>query len=159
MRARTGQPKGSYPHAEFAWSAEDYTIFIGALFNWCLVFVVELPATGSVWRELGQQIVDHIRDAGFVFDGYPMSSSPDGPTKLPVILLSTSPRSQAFVKTHAPYDDLTPGTFTAEALKDKRFTCVKYPLDNKYTAENLPFLKFGMCFGSVRLLIVVHRLP
>ena len=145
MRTRAGQPQSSYPETEFQWSSEEYTLFIGALHEWGLVFIVELPATGSVWRELGQQIVDHLSGLGYTFDGYSSTPPPSAPTQLPVILLSTSPRSTAFVKTHAPYDDLTPATFTAEALKDKRFTCVKYPLENEFTDPNVSFLKFGKC--------------
>ncbi|KAL7277990.1 hypothetical protein ACG7TL_007943 [Trametes sanguinea] len=119
-----------YPARQFQWPAAAFAKLADVLHQVGLVFAVTLSGSGSVWRELGEQVMEHCDQQTIEIATHPASTSTwAAPTDLPFLFLTTPPsRLNQFARTFHPYDDLDVNTFTCENLRKKPFGTITLPL-------------------------------
>ena len=114
------------------WSPAQFADLVHELGRWGLVFDVELPTHGPVWRELYRQVMLQLHRVDIVIPDWDFGTPcPDSPHRLPFVLLST--RSTRPRKPHDPYDDLTATTFTLATMREKPrgLISVEYPFADR----------------------------
>ena len=114
---------------------------VKSLLNWGLVFTVRLPKSGSVFRSLGQQVVDQLRSVGVVLPGYDDTVRWECPQDLPFAVLAGT--GNGLVKTHSPYDTFNEVQFTYVTLTGKRPPLTSIPCPVGEDLMQLPHLRLG----------------
>ncbi|CDO71247.1 hypothetical protein BN946_scf184908.g4 [Trametes cinnabarina] len=139
-----------YPTRQFSWPAATFAKLVDVLNQLGLVFTVALPAAGSVWRDLGEQVAQRCLSQGVeLLTGAQSGMPPRAPTDLPFLFLTTpQPRQGQFARTFYPYDNLDINTFTCANLRSKPFGTIALPLAGPLGAS--PLLIIAPRFFNLR---------